>query len=172
MALAIHQSQDFGSLHVDYHQAILSWTAGAAGDDVVLPGSDWVDTLGLNTTNARGVPGERFYSCSLVIHGQAALGPGESLTLKNVKLEHAPADAAGDPDVGNVEDFEVAKSSDVVLTATGRFTAKYDFYVLGANQFIRGSFQPDLSRANTDTAVVGAVLVMGGTHVPADVEKA
>lgn len=47
-------------------------------------------------------------------------------------------------------------------TVTGTF--EVDLNLRGAGRYVRANWTPDLSRANTDTAALSAVLVFGGSN--------
>ncbi len=176
MAETISEAQDFGSRLVAFPGGAVSITAGAAGDNTEVTGR-WVDILGLAADDGTqlGVEGVRFHSGAIVFSWQAAIGAGQSLTLKDIKIETTIPDASGAPDEGSAVEFDSDASVESIQVADdsgGLGTYKVSRYLMLAQQFVRVSWTPDLSRPNTDTAVIGASLVLGGAHVPADQPKA
>jgi hypothetical protein len=127
-------------------------TAGGAGDATELDGR-YIDRSG-------------YLSAKLTVAFKAVLGDGETLSIAaNLQDD---ADGAG---VGT--DFGGAFASAVVATGPGgggtvEGQVELDFDLSGARQYVRAQFTPDLSAANTDTAIIAAVLVLGGAdEIPA-----
>lgn len=69
----------------------------------------------------------------------------------------------------NLSDAATLKTATAVVVATGPSgggtvtgTFEVDLNLAGAGRYIRANFTPDLSAANTDTAALSAVVVLGG----------
>lgn len=131
----------------------VSLTAGAGGDDAEVDGQ-WIDRQG-------------FMSATLFILFDATLGDGDDLEIA-ANLQDADDDqGTGAADFGDPLANAVVASGGVG-GSTEIGVARLDIDLSGAKQFVRAQFTPDLTAANTDTAIVGAILVLGG----ADVEPA
>ncbi len=142
-------NRDIGAYITSRAAGAVQATAGGAGDAAEVDGP-YIDRIG-------------FQSGKLVIAFQATLGDGETLSI-GANLQDA-VDAAGT----GVADFEDALPSAVVATGpsgggTVHGTAELDVNLAGARPFVRAQFTPDLSRANTDVAIVSAALVLGGAE--------
>jgi hypothetical protein len=103
-------------------------------------------------------------SALLVICGSAILASGETLTLKNMAIEHDD-DAA----FGSGADLQTA-ADEVVLTglsggAAQDFAKVIEVDLAGAQQYMRTTFTPDLSRAGTDIFTLSAAFILGGQDV-------
>lgn len=122
-------------------------TAGGAGDGVEVDCA-YVDRRG-------------FASMKAVIVYTATLSAGETLSI----AANLQDDADG---VGVGADYGTALANTVVATggaggSTETGVVELDVDLRGAKQFTRLQFTPDLSAANTDTAEIAAVYVLGGS---------
>lgn len=130
-------------------------TAGGGGDNSAVTGA-------IIDRASYGMP----QSAVLAIPYTATLGAGETLSIAYTIQEGQTAN------LSDAATLKTAASAVVVTgpsgggTVTGVFEVDVD---LGpAGQYVRANFTPDLSRANTDTAALSAVLVLGGMdRVPA-----
>ncbi|HET7233254.1 MAG TPA: hypothetical protein VFJ16_24800 [Longimicrobium sp.] len=128
-------------------------TAGGAGDNTEVNGP-WVDRQG-------------YASAKLVITFKAVLAAAATLTIA-ANLQEA-TDSAGT----GAADFGAAHAAATAATGAGGGSTEYgvvelDLNLTTAERYVRAQFTPNLSAANTDTAVVSAVLVLGGgTNIPA-----
>lgn len=128
-------------------------TAGAGNDGVEVNGPS-INLLGFGNT--------RFKSGKLLIAGRAALAENETLTLAANLQDDTVTGFSGTP-----ADYGPALASGVVATGpsgggTVDFVAAIDVDLAGARQFVRAQVTANLSRANTDTVAISAVLVVGG----------
>jgi hypothetical protein len=103
-------------------------------------------------------------SAVLAIVGSATLASGETLTLKNMAVEHDDDSA-----FGSGADLQTA-ADEVVLTgisggAAQNFVKVIEIDLAPANRYVRTTFTPDLSRAGTDLFTLSAVFVLGGQDV-------
>lgn len=124
-------------------------TAGGSGDDTLVTGV-------ILDRGAIGFP----QSGVLAIPFSAALGEDET-------LEIGYAVQTGNAD--NLSDAETLHSGAKAVVAVGPTgggtvtgTFRVDVPLGGAGRYVRANFTPDLSRANTDTAALSAVMVLGG----------
>lgn len=127
-----------------------SIVAAGAGDNTEVDG-EWIDRQG-------------YLSASLVILFDAVLADGEDISI-GANLQ----DASDDQGTG-AADYGAAIASAVRATggvggSTEIGVVKVDFDLSGADRYVRAQFTPDLSAANTDTAIVSAILVLGGADV-------
>lgn len=135
------------SAHASYQTA----TAGGTGD----------------TTEADGAYADRFdddsgmaMSAKLIIGYTATLAAAATLTIAANIQDDADGEGAG-------VDFGEALAATVVATGPGgggtvRGTIELDFDLSSAERYVRTQITPNLSAANTDTAVVWAVWVFFG----------
>ncbi len=123
----------------------MSIVAGAAGDNTPLE-TPWFHR-------------PDFMSCSGVVCGTTTLAAAQRLDLKDVAIEHA-IDAAGT----GASRYQLLSDLSLVATGAGtvEFAQQWGADLSGAKLYVRLVATPDLSRANTDTAVLTAVLIMGG----------
>jgi hypothetical protein len=125
-------------------------TAGGAGDATQVVGAT-IDRTLFN------------YPLSMVLAfiATATLAANKKLTLGTIALFHG--DAANMSDEASfavVADTDVLVDSGAGGTISGQLTSNID--LAGCKRFIRAKFTPDLNAANTDTAKVVAVAVLGG----------
>jgi hypothetical protein len=125
-------------------------TAGGGGDDTAVTGVI-IDRAAL------GYP----QSAVLAIPFTATLGATETLEI-GYTVQEGEAD--------NLSDAATLKTAAKAVVATGpsgggTVTGTFEVNVplAGAGRYVRANFTPDLSRANTDTAALSAVLVFGGS---------
>lgn len=144
------QLRNIGALvSVLYAAANTAVTAGGGGDDTAVTGA-------IIDRAAKGFP----QSAVLAIPFSATLGEGETLSI-------AYAVATGNAE--NLSDAETLASATSEVVATGPSgggtvtgTFEVDVSLGGAGRYVRASFTPAMSRANTDTAALSAVMVLGG----------
>lgn len=129
--------------------ALTSIVAGGGADNVAITGVA-IDRA------ARGLP----RTAALTFAFTAVLAAGATLTLKGVTIQHS-ADGATWTDYSAYADPGVVATGPAGGgTVTGQVTI--GLRMSGAMQFVRFVFTPDLSAANTDTAIVAAVAVLAG----------
>ncbi len=128
----------------------VSATAGGAGDNTELVG-EILDRQG-------------YESCMIAVPYKAALGTAESLSLAltvEESLDGVTFDAAA-----------VLLASTAVATQAAAGTCQ-DVYFLKVNlsgvgaprkRYLRFNLTPNLSRANTDTAILSALVILGGAQ--------
>jgi hypothetical protein len=144
-----YMSTDVGScLAARYATAGVDITAGASASDGVEVNGEWIDRQGFN-------------SVKVVIVYTTTLAATKTLSIA-ANLQDA-TDSSG----SGANDFGTAYSSTVVATGesggtTEKGVVEFDFNLLTADRYIRIQFTPDLSAANTDTAEIAAVYVLGG----------
>lgn len=144
--MACVPARDIGEFLQVIPQDMVSVTAGGAGDAAEMTG----DTINRQTY---GNP----ESCLIVVQYEATVGASETLKL-TVKLE--------DDDNSGMTSANSQTLASAVTVETGAVTAENDVYVVkaklsGLQQYIRAKVTPDLSRANTDTALVSYSIIMG-----------
>lgn len=144
MNVATHR--DIGSLITAAACQAASATAGGAGDATEVDGQ-WIDR-------------KDHLSCKLVIVFDATLAQDETLSVA------ANLQDANDDQGTGVGDFGDAVANAVVATggaggSTELGVVTADFDLSAAKQYVRAQFTPDLSAANTDTAIVAAALIFG-----------
>lgn len=129
--------------------AITSITAGGAGDNTAIVGV-------VIDRQALGVP----LNADLVLAFDATLAATATLALTAVKIEDS-ADGA------NWADYAVFTNPGVVATGPAgggnvKGQLRLGVNLSSARRYIRVDFTPDLSAANTDKALVTALLVLAG----------
>lgn len=127
-----------------------SLTAGGSGDNTEVVGV-------IIDRAAFGYP----QSCVVAIPFSATLAAAATLTLL-WDVEEGNA--------SNLSDAEILASQTAQVVATGPAgggtvtgTFQVDVPLSGAGRYVRLNFTPNLSAANTDTAAVSAVFVLGGS---------
>jgi hypothetical protein len=146
------QIRSIGDLiKVDRAAANTAVTAGGSGDDTEVTGVT-LDRLSMNSPQ----------SAVLAIPFTATLAEGETLSLA-YEVEEGQA--------SNLSDAATLQSAATAVVATGpsgggTVTGTFEVNVplMGAGQYVRAKFTPNLSAANTDTAALSAVLVFGGAE--------
>lgn len=150
--MSITQDRNVGEV-IDIARAAANTavTAGGAGDNQAVTGVV-VDLAAL------GQP----QSCAIAIPFTATLGQGETLSIAHT-LQHGTA--------ANLSDAATYQSRAATVVATGPTgggtvsgVVKVNVPLRGARRYVRLNFTPDLSRANTDTAALSAVMVFGGAE--------
>ena len=144
------QIRNIGSLvKVARAAANAAATAGGTGDNTAVTGAI-IDRLSVGTPQ----------SAVLAIPYTATLAEGETLSI---------AYTVQSGNAANLSDATTLTSADSAVVATGPTgggtvtgTFEVDVSLGGAGRYVRANFTPDLSRANTDTAALSAVLVLGG----------
>ena len=137
-------------------RAIETITAGAGNDNVAVNGP-WIDLSAMK---------ERPHSAKIIFFGAATLAATETLKLILAKLQDA-TDGSG---TGAADISGEALAGVPITLATGpggggtvNFIQSYDIVNLAqARQAVRLVSTVDLSRANTDTTTVAALMVLGG----------
>lgn len=139
--------RDIGSQITSRAAGGVNLVAAGAGDNAEVSGP-WIDRSG-------------FLSAKLVITYKGVLAQDETLSIAaNLQDD---LDGTG----GDATDFGDAAANAVVATGGAGGSTEYgvveiDVDLSGARQYVRAQFTPDLSAGATDTAVVSAVLVLGG----------
>ncbi|WP_407496836.1 hypothetical protein [Pseudooceanicola sp. MF1-13] len=126
-------------------------TAGGAGDATLVTGA-------ILDRQAKAMP----LSGVLAIPYAATLAQGETLSIAYV-VESGNAD-----DLADAVDLVSATAAVVATGPTGGGTVtgvfEVDLNLSPAGRYVRAKFTPDLSAADTDTAALSAVMVVGGTN--------
>lgn len=137
-------------IHAAYAAASTSVAAGGSGDNTEVTGVT-IDLLALPT---------RYESVAFVLAATATLGATETLTV-TAKIETS--------DASDMSGADTIVASATVMTLTGaaggsteRGGAKVGVSLEYAKRYLRVKFTPDLSRANTDTAVIQSAALFGG----------
>jgi hypothetical protein len=124
-------------------------TAGGGGDNTAVTGA-------IIDRAARGFP----QSAVLAIPFTATLGQGETLSIAYTVQEGQAANLSDAATLVSGASAVVATGPTGGGTVTGTFEVNVSLGAAG--QYVRCNFTPDLSRANTDTAALSAVMVFGG----------
>jgi hypothetical protein len=121
-------------------------TAAGTGDATEVD-SPWIDR-------------QDYFSCKVSVGYEAVLADTEDIAI-GLNLQDATS-AAG----AGAADFGTAVPSAVLVTSSGGTTEtgvlEADFNLMTARQFIRLQYTPDMSAAATDTAELGAIVILGG----------
>jgi hypothetical protein len=124
-------------------------TAGGGGDAAAVTGVI-IDRAALGWPN----------SVVVAVPYTAALGAADTLSIAWT-LQHGDNNALSDAGThASAASAVVATGGSGGTTEAGTLEAGVS--LLGAKRYVRLNFTPDLSRANTDTAALSAVLVFGG----------
>lgn len=146
--MSVALSRDIGAFLTGRFAGHADVTAGGAGDAAEVS-SGYIDRQGYD-------------SCKVIIAYEATLADTETIAVA-ANLQDA-SDSSGTA----VADYGPALASAVQATSDGggveSGVVELDFDLTGAKQFIRLQFTPDLSAANTDTANVTGVVVLGGAE--------
>lgn len=143
-------SRDIGAQITGRAAGAADVTAAGSGDNTEVSGP-YIDRRG-------------FLSAKLVIHYKAVLQQDETISIA-ANLQDA--DSTGGSGLG---DFGNAVANAVQATggaggSTEEGVVELDVDLSGAKQYVRAQFTPDLSASGTDTAIVSAVLILGGADV-------
>lgn len=130
-------------------------TAGGAGDNTLVVGVI-IDRNLLATA----------LSAVFALPFTTTLAAAATLIFKSAIIEHGDAS-----DLSDATTFATLEDATGTVIATGpggggtvTGCKEYDVDLQGAKQYVRISYKPDLSAANTDTAAIGAVAVFGGAN--------
>lgn len=124
-------------------------TAGGTGDATAVTGAI-IDRLAIGTPQ----------SAVLAIPYTATLGAGETLSIGYTVQEGQAANLSDAETLVTAASAVVATGPAGGGTVTGVFEVSVP--VMGAGQYVRANFTPDLSASGTDTAALSAVMVFGG----------
>lgn len=143
--MGLSQTRDIGSLVTTRCSDLASLTTSTDGSEI---SGAYVDRDG-------------YLSAKLVLAYEAALTEDATLTIA-ANLQ----DATSTGDAG-IDDYGDAYSATIVATgdtggSTERGVVELDFDLSGANQYIRPQYTATLSATQTDTVLIGAVLILGG----------
>lgn len=124
-------------------------TAGGTGDATEVDGP-WIDV-------------RNYRSAKLIVQTRAVLGAAATITLA-ANLQDATALAGT-----GAADFGPAVAATVVATGGGGGSTEFgqieiDVDLTTCRGFLRAQFTPNLSAANTDTAITSATLILGGAQ--------
>lgn len=149
MADIVTQHNIAAYLSVRIAAAFAAIVAGSAADNAAVNG------LALDRV-ALKLP----HSIEISVPFSATLAANATLTLKWVKLQHSDDGAAW-------SDFASFADPGVVATGpagggTVHGQVNFPAGIGGTRQYLRVVFTPDLSAANTDSVVIGAVAVLAG----------
>lgn len=128
--------------------APIAITAGGTGDNTAVTGFT--------------IDRQDYDSVSFLILWVAALANTESLDLNSVEYQESDDGSSWDTAVSLQDDKTLATSSGGTNESG---VEKIDLSLRGKKRYIRLNFTPDLSASGTDTAVLGAVAVLGGDRV-------
>lgn len=137
---------DFGKYFKTASCNGVSITAGGAGDNAALTG-DTIDRLG-------------YGSASFVIAYKTTLAASETLSF--AAAYQVSTDGSNWDSAVTLQSLTAAKTG-AVTNEHG--VVKFDVNLEGLKRYIRFNFTPDLSRANTDTAVVYGAAILGGADL-------
>ncbi|HTV07798.1 MAG TPA: hypothetical protein VMD97_01980 [Candidatus Aquilonibacter sp.] len=134
----------------------VSLTAGGAGDNTEVNGLA-IDRAALSYP----------LSASFIAHYKAVLGAGNTISLSAVV--QTADDSGFTENVNTLATFAKAVvDTGAAGGSTQRGVVRFPVDFAGAQEFVRIQFTPDLSAANTDTADVSVVAVLGGQdYLPA-----
>jgi hypothetical protein len=124
----------------------ISITAGGTGDDTALTGAT-IDRLG-------------YGSVEFVIAYKTSLAASETLSFA-AEYQLSSDGSSWDTAV-SLQAATVARTGAVT---NGQGVVKFDVNLEGLKRYIRFNFTPNLSRANTDTAVVYGTAILGGADL-------
>lgn len=157
MADNVTQHNIAAYLSVRIAAVLAAIVAGSAGDNAAVNG------LALDRV-ALKLPRNVEFS----IPFSATLAVGATLTLKGLKLQHSDDGAAWSDFVSFADPGVVATGPAGGGVVNGQVNVASG--ISGAKQYLRFVFTPDLSAANTDAVVIGAVAVLAGfDRLPAPV---
>ncbi len=125
-------------------------TAGGSGDDTEVTGAI-IDRAAVGGAQS-GV---------LAIPYSATLAEGETLSLAYKVQDGNESDLSDAGTLTSAASAVVATGPSGGGTVTGTF--EVDLSLAGAGRYVRAKFTPDLSAADTDTAALSAVMVLGGS---------
>lgn len=146
-------SRDIGAQIAGRACAAVAATAGGAGDAAEVNGQ-WIDRQG-------------FLSAKLIVAYQGVLGDGDTLSVAANLQDATDGSGTGAADFGTAA-ADAVRATGGSGGSTERGVVEIDVDLSGAKQFVRAQFTPNLSAANTDTAILSAVLVLGGAEaIPA-----
>ncbi len=147
--MGMNLQRDVGSLvSPKIASAFTSVTAAGAGDNTAVTG----------VTLDRFATGSMPLDAVVVIAWQATLASAQTLTIKNVAIEHSVDGSS----------WSTYKTwTDPGIVATGVATAVKGVVELGldlssAKRFVRANHTPDMSASGTDTATTVVLLVLAG----------
>jgi len=146
------QLRDIGSLvSVRRAAANTAVTAGGAGDNALVTGVI-IDRAALGWPE----------SAVLAIPFTATLGASETLTIGYIVQEGNNSGLSDQQTLRTASPAVVTSGPGGGGTVTGTF--EIDLNLRSAGRYVRANWTPDLSRANTDTAALAAVMVFGGAN--------
>lgn len=156
---------DIGA-HVAFQAGtMVSATAGGSGDNVEQNGA-WI----ARKPSAAGPPdfsprlGGPYSSAVLLLYFRAVLAQGATLTIAANAQTAADSGGTGAADFGDAFDAAVVATGPAGGGAVkGVVRLDFNFEKSDAGPYIREQFTGNLSAANTDTAVITAVWVFGGS---------
>jgi hypothetical protein len=137
--------EEFGALHKAAHCGASHATAGGTGDATAVTGAS-IDRLG-------------YASCSLVIDFKAVLAEDATLTYA-VEYQESSDNSNWDTAVALQAATTAATGGSGGSTEQG--LVQFDLNLRAKKRYIRFNFTPNLSAANTDTAISAAVAILGG----------
>lgn len=128
-------------------------TAAGTGDNTEIVGT----TFDLQTY---GYP----KSAAVLINFTTTLAASKTLTIKNFAFEHGSASNMSDTaDLSAPADIVAATDSGSGSTLTG--VVKYNVNLQGAKRYVRITYTPDLNATGTDTANVGAMIILANPQI-------
>lgn len=134
--------------------AFIRPVVGVAPYDVTANGTNDNTTVNGATINRLGLD-QLYLSGELVLVVTVALGAGETAVVN--------ANFQDSADGSSWAAYGTAMTA-VTLSASGTYPVPLPIDLAGARQYVRAQANVNLSRANTDTAKVAGVVVLGGGH--------
>jgi len=150
--MTVSKFRDMGAyLTYGGHVATTSVTAGGSGDNTAINGP-WIDRIGFN-------------SCKIFVFGVTSIQAAQALALSAKLQDAVDGSGSGSGDfAAGMPNYSPLTAKQVIAgpTAAAKFCVELDFDLSGAKRFFRPVITPDLSAANTDTAGVEILIVLGG----------
>lgn len=142
-----------------YGAANTAVTAGGAGDATEVTGV----TIDQDTAQATpALKAKDFNALTFVVGFTTTLANTQSLTV-TAKIEDSADGSTWATYVDSKTIASVTATANATYTGTGKINAD----LTGARRYVRVKFTPNLSAANTDTAALSCVALLGGaTYLP------
>lgn len=118
-------------------------TAGGAGDNSAITG--------------QSVDRDGYQSCVFAISYVTTLGAAETL-----KFAAEYQESSDNSSWGTATSLQAATTAETGLQTAKHGVVEFNLALAGKKRYIRFNQTPDLSRANTDTAVVAGTVTLGG----------
>lgn len=146
-------SRDIGAQIAGRACAAATAVAAGTGDATEVSGQ-WIDRQG-------------FLSAKLIVTYQAVLAEGETISIAANLQDATDSSGTGAADFGTAS-ADAVRATGGSGGSTERGVVEIDVDLSAARQYVRAQFTPNLSASGTDTAILSAVLVLGGAEsIPA-----